>query len=673
MMPLRFTALVVLATAFLGCHSASRSHSRGEEDRELSAPIFTSFESAPSGPLLEGRCDGIVWRAAPGHAAINSTEPKSGRHCLQLLGGDHSEVIFELEKERTEVVDTLIFAAERWTARPPFRFRVAVEVEGGGWREVYNGDTSVAVGRRYRSQVTVPVPLGSRRFRFQCLSPAKTGVLIDDLSLVELGPMELASVEPSRRAFPVLIGQRPSPLLELKVETRGSHSPLMLRSATFVIDEGYAAIERLQFGGVSLSGGSREYVIPVEVVLKPGTQFLPLTCELSSSADLDGAVRARCARVQIGDRIVELDDDFGVRRKIGVAVRRRGEESVHTYRIPGITETNEGTLIAVYDHRYRSAVDLPGDVDVGMSRSTDGGRTWTPSRVILDMGNDPRWNYDGVGDPAILTDRVTGTVWVAATWSHGDRSWQGSGPGLEPDETGQLLLVKSEDDGLTWSKPMNITRQVKRDPNWRFVLQGPGNGITLTDGTLVFPAQYRGVDADPVNGKPYSTILVSRDQGKSWKIGTGVKIDTTEAQVVQLGDGSIMINCRDNRGGARSVYTTRDLGETWEVHPTSRAALPEPVCNAGLIRVVHPEFGAALLFSNPNTTRGRERFTLKVSRDEGETWPDQWHTLYDERRGYGYSVLTPVGPDHVGVFWEGEGELYFLRFSYAELLGESDR
>ena len=60
-------------------------------------------------------------------------------------------------------------------------------------------------------------------------------------------------------------------------------------------------------------------------------------------------------------------------------------------------------------------------------------------------------SYDGIGDPSILTDRVTGTIWVAATWSHGNRSWFGSGPGLEPEETGQLMLVKSTDDGLTWS------------------------------------------------------------------------------------------------------------------------------------------------------------------------------------------------------------------------------
>jgi sialidase-1 len=284
------------------------------------------------------------------------------------------------------------------------------------------------------------------------------------------------------------------------------------------------------------------------------------------------------------------------------------------------------------------------------------------------MGDDPKWSFDGIGDPSILTDRVTGDVWVAATWSHGNRSWRGSGPGMTPEETGQFMLVKSADDGKTWSEPINITSQVKTNPKWRFVLDGPGNGITTKDGTLVFPAQFRGEDAEPVNGKPFSTIISSKDRGETWTIGTGVKIDTTEAQIVQLGDGSIMINCRDNRGGSRSVYTTTDLGKSWTEHPTSRKALPEPVCNADLLRIVHPQHGPLLFFSNPNTTRSRHHFTMKVSNDEGMTWPTKWHTLYDERPGSGYSTLTQIDDDHIGVLYEGPGELYFLRFSIDELL-----
>jgi sialidase-1 len=226
------------------------------------------------------------------------------------------------------------------------------------------------------------------------------------------------------------------------------------------------------------------------------------------------------------------------------------------------------------------------------------------------------------------------------------------------------MLVSSDDDGITWSKPVNITEQVK-NPDWHFILQGPGSGITMRDGTLVFPAQYRAEDAGRT---PYSTLIHSKDHGKTWTCGTGVKSNTTEAQLVELEDGVIMINCRDNRGGARTVATTRDLGKTWQLHPTDRKALPESVCMASLLKWDVPGVGERLFFSNPATTRGRHSMTVKVSEDLGMTWPETLHTLYDKRSGAGYSCLAPAGERHLGILYEGPSEMYFLRIPVAELL-----
>ena len=409
--------------------------------------------------------------------------------------------------------------------------------------------------------------------------------------------------------------------------------------------------------------------------LKSGDNYFWVCVELNDSASLDHGVDASVLRVQLsGDQSVvpETTSPEGVQR-IGYAVRQRGDDGSKAYRIPGLATTNKGTLIGVYDVRYRTGGDLPGDIDVGMSRSTDGGQTWEKMKVIMDMGNDPKWRYDGIGDPAVLVDRSNNRIWVGATWSHGNNSWRGSGQGMKPEETGQVMLVYSDDDGKTWSKPINVTSQVKVNKDWHFVLHGPGAGIMMKDGTLVFAAQYQDESKHP-NGKkrayPFSTIMWSKDHGKTWNIGTGIKGNTTEAQVVELSDGSLMLNCRDNRGGSRTIGITKDLGKTWTLHPTDRKALQEPVCMASLLRVQHEKHGPLLIFSNPNTRRGRYNMTLKVSSDEGMTWPEKYHALYDARRGSGYSCLTPVGKDHVGVYYEGPHEIYYLRFSIDELLGD---
>lgn len=633
------------------------------------APGFTGFEKPKPGGFTKLSFDGAIWTAPTGHAEILSKLAKSGRQCLHLKGGQHTELEFELTGAHAlRKYDLLTFAAERWTKRAPFTFRVEAANAKGQWVEIYNGDRKVKVGRGYLNQVAIPLPSGARKFRMTGSAPSNAGVLIDDMSFIESKPMKVTRVFIQKQVAPILIGQTNSPLLQLVIETEGNLSPKKVTSVQFEIPHGSEAVRALHFQD-QLAKPGRKVPFLSPITLAAGLNTLTLSGELLLSASLDAFISTTCTSVRFDDgRTMKPEDTSPVRRKIGYALRQRGQDGIHTYRIPGITTTKAGTLIAVYDNRNRARGDLPGDIDVGMSRSTDGGQTWEAMKVIMDMGEDPEWKYDGIGDPAILTDLVTGAIWVASTWSHGNRSWFGSGPGLKPEETGQFMLVKSTDDGRTWSPPINITRQVKANPEWRFVLQGPGAGITLRDGTLVFPAQFRGVDAEPVKGKPFSTIIYSRDHGETWQIGTGVKINTTEAQIVQLGDGSIMINCRDNRGGSRSVYTTRDLGKTWQEHPSSRKALREPVCNAGLLRVNHPKHGPLLIFSNPDTTRGRHHFTLKVSKDEGLSWPDKWHTLYDERPGSGYSILTSIGDDHIGVLYEGPGDLYFLRYSIEELL-----
>lgn len=335
-------------------------------------------------------------------------------------------------------------------------------------------------------------------------------------------------------------------------------------------------------------------------------------------------------------------------------VRHHGDDGVHSYRIPGLATTTQGTLLAIYDIRRESSVDLQGDIDVGLSRSTDGGKTWERMKVIMDMkewGDKPE-SENGIGDPSILVDPFTNTIWVMALWAHGKPGqmlWNSSEAGMTPQETGQLMLVKSEDDGVTWSRPINITSQIK-DPKWKLMFNGPGKGITMRDGTLVFAGQYK-----DENNMPHSTIIYSKDKGQTWHIGTGAKSNTTEAQVVELNDGSLMLNMRDNRGGSRSVAVTSDLGATWTEHPSSRSALIEPVCMGSLITYPEnrtTEEASWLFFSNPASTDTRNNITIKASSDQGHTWPEAHQVLLDAGTGWGYSCMTVIDEKHLGILYE---------------------
>lgn len=415
---------------------------------------------------------------------------------------------------------------------------------------------------------------------------------------------------------------------------------------------------------------------------------------LKENIDLTHRIKVQCKSIStdIGKVHIPAVDTQSLR--VGVAVRRHMQDGVHTSRIPGLATSKNGTLLAIYDARYESARDLQGHIDIGLNRSTDGGRTWNPMQIVLDMnewGGLPE-KYNGVSDACILVDDNTGDIYIAGLWMHGvlDREtgkwvegmtedstrwihqWQakGSQPGFGVKETSQFLITKSTDDGLTWSGPVNITPIKKKE--WWLFAPAPGHGITLADGTLVFPTQGR-----DETGEPFSNITWSKDSGKTWTTGNPAHKNTTECMAVQLSDGSVMLNMRDNRNrgneevNGRTIATTTDLGDTWTEHPTSRKALIEPTCMASLHKHAYHENGvekSVLLFVNPASVSRRDNITLKVSYDDGNTWPEDKHILLDEYNGRGYSCITSVNDSTIGILYESsQADMVFQTVSLKEI------
>lgn len=400
---------------------------------------------------------------------------------------------------------------------------------------------------------------------------------------------------------------------------------------------------------------SRKIKLLANQPLFPGINYFWISLEMKPNTSLRSKISGEISEVSLDGKAAPITTETKpIQHLMGIGVRHAGDDGASAYRIPGIVTSKNGTLLAVYDIRYNSSVDLQEYVNIGLSRSLNGGKTWEKMRIPLSFGEYgglPK-SQNGVGDPAILVDENTGTLWIVAAWTHGmgnNRAWWSSYPGMDLNHTAQLVLVKSDDDGKTWSAPINITSQVK-DPSWYFLLQGPGRGITMSDGTLVFTSQY--IDSTRV---PNAGIIYSKDHGKSWKISSFARTNTTESQVIEVEPGVLMLNMRDNRGGSRAVAITKDMGVTWTEHPSSRRSLIEPVCMASIIKVAAKDNVLnkdILLFSNPNTVKGRNHITIKASFDGGITWLPQNQLLLDEDEAWGYSCLTMIDRETVGIVYE---------------------
>lgn len=344
----------------------------------------------------------------------------------------------------------------------------------------------------------------------------------------------------------------------------------------------------------------------------------------------------------------------------------RGTGGYHTYRIPSILATTRGVMLAFCEGRRHDSHDS-GDIDLLLRRSEDGGSTWSPPRVIwADPGNT-------CGNPCPVLDRSTGTVWLLLTHNLGTDLERQIVSG-ESRGTRTVWVTRSEDDGRTWAVPTEITADTKR-PDWTWYATGPGAGIQLTTGRLLIPCDH--IEAG--TRRCYSHVIYSDDHGAQWRLGGSTPDDqVNECEAVELEDGRILLNLRNyNRNQrARARSWSGDGGLIWswvERDPT----LIEPICQASIRRwTTKAEHGhGRILFSNPASVEARRRLTVRLSYDEGMTWPEL-RVLHEGPAAY--SCLAALADGTAGCFYErGEAGPYerltWARFDLDWLTGGRDR
>ncbi|GAB3821199.1 hypothetical protein GCM10028820_28980 [Tessaracoccus terricola] len=339
-----------------------------------------------------------------------------------------------------------------------------------------------------------------------------------------------------------------------------------------------------------------------------------------------------------------------------VSLATSGQWGFSCHRIPALTQAANGDILAAWDGRPGCG-DSPNPNSILQSISSDGGQTWSDA-VNIASGSQVA-PVHGYSDPAYVTDQETGKVFLFFVKSF-DQGFFGSKLGTDPEDrqVQHAAVMESSDNGKTWSEPEVITADITKDPaTWQSRFASSGEGIQLRYGEakgrlmLMYPLMLS-------NGTIQAYTVYSDDHGDSWQAGTPVGTSMDENKVVELSDGTLMLNTRDNaRRGYRRVALSTDQGITWG--PVSQdLQLPDPTNNASIIRAYpDAEQGSdeakILLFSNANSLNGRVNGTVRVSYDDGQTWAAS--RVFEP--GYmAYSTLTPLDePGKYGLLYEGDG------------------
>ncbi|WP_455638770.1 sialidase family protein [Parabacteroides sp.] len=323
---------------------------------------------------------------------------------------------------------------------------------------------------------------------------------------------------------------------------------------------------------------------------------------------------------------------------------QQGQDGYACFRIPAIVQSKAGTLLAFAEARKNSCSDT-GNIDLVVKRSEDGGKTWSKAITVWDDGDNV------CGNPAPIVDQETGRIILVACHNLGEDHEKEIIDRTSKDSR-RIYVLHSDNDGKSWSAPKDITSSVKR-PDWTWYATGPCHGIQLQHkkykGRLVVSANHM-----VANTKTYhSQLIYSDDKGETWQLGGVVgQHGGNESSVVELKNGDLMLNMRNyNRkeSKSRSYAISRDGGETI----SDMQYLPEliePICQGSTLNYMkNNKVSSNILFSNPASIDKREKMTVKLSEDNGKTWPYAC-LIYAGPSAYSDLVNLPEGK--IGLLYE---------------------
>jgi sialidase-1 len=325
------------------------------------------------------------------------------------------------------------------------------------------------------------------------------------------------------------------------------------------------------------------------------------------------------------------------------------------YRIPALETAPDGSILAFAEARKYN-LDDPGfgeqDIDLVLRRSEDGGRTWSPMRVIEDPGE--RWS---AANPATVVDRTSGRVWLLYLRCQPGRNTHTARPGTDDS---RVLARTSDDGGKTWGEPVDLTA-VSRDfgdPKWRVSVVGPGGMIQDRKGRLL---------AAMWKFEPFGNFaLISEDHGKSWRRGAFVPGEGDECQLVELADGRLLMDIRQEQRPHRFLAASGDGGATWSARRPGPGVTPVACAIERYTSRAGGDDRDRILWTGPRGP-GRRDLVVRISYDEGASFPVERPIAAGHAA---YSDLSILKDRSVGVLWERGADHPYQAITFTRLTRE---